>query len=240
MTATATATTGSRRARSRRAKFSAGALLLVIGFLVVSIVSFITDVSRYGLGGLASIDTEKADGIVVLTGGDHRLVQGLRLLEQGHGKRLLVSGVHPETSREMLRRAHNVPRNAMLACCMDLGYSAGDTIGNASETRSWVERNGFRSLLVVTANYHMPRSLAELEHVMPGVRLIAHPVDPRAGVGGPWWADAGMVRVMGREYLKFLRCQARMRMALLKDRTANSVTPGETVKGATITGLEPI
>ena len=172
--------------------------------------SFASFVSHVGREVPASL--QKADGIIVLTGGDRRLAAGMRLLENGAAKRLLVSGVNRETSREMLRRVHNVRPSRLFSCCTDLGYEASDTAGNASEARDWVERQGFKSLIVVTANYHMPRSLAELAHVMPDVRLVAHPVDPRGAASGPWWSDSQMVRAMGREYVKYVRCTARMRL----------------------------
>ena len=170
--------------------------------------------------GRMAADLRHADGIVVLTGGERRLAAGLALLEAGVGRRLLVSGVNRETSREMIRRTHKPGRVDLFACCTDLGYEAGDTAGNASEARTWTQRQQFHSLIVVTANYHMPRSLTELGHAMPGVRLIPHPVDPRPAGGRPWWANAGMIHVVGREYIKYMRCASRMHVEHLRERAS--------------------
>ena len=188
---------------SGRSIVISGAALVVA--VALSLASFVAGVTTP-----APAAAEKADGILVLTGGGRRLAAGMKLLESGQAKRLLVSGVNPETSREMLRRTHNLRQQRLFSCCTDLGYEASDTVGNASEARDWVERQGFHSLIVVTANYHMPRSIAELSYAMPGVRLIAYPVDPRAQGASVWWADGQMIRAMGREYLKYVRCTARM------------------------------
>lgn len=227
--------------RSRRVTLGAAAALLIIGIAGMSLASFVATVSH-----VTPRVSQKADGIVVLTGGDRRLAAGMQLLEGGMAKRLLISGVNPETSREMLRRAHHLQQKRLFACCTDLGYEASDTVGNATEARDWVEHRGYRSLIVVTANYHMPRSLAELAHAMPDVTLIAYPVDPRPDGARPWWFDGQMLRAVGREYVKYLRCAARVQFAHLMQRfagrpdVARSVAPPPPTDGLAKTSLGPI
>ena len=116
-----------------------------------------------------------ADGIVVLTGGDSRVSDGLALLAAGRAKRLLISGVYTSTTTNDIAR-QVVDYNRMLNCCVDLDYSAVNTVGNAVGTRQWMLKNGFHSLIVVTSAYHMPRALAELSHQLPEVALIPYPV----------------------------------------------------------------
>src|ERR1700757_3164489 len=96
-----------------------------------------------------------ADGIVVLTGGDSRVNDGLALLAAGRAKRLLISGVYTGTTANDIAR-QVVDYNRLLACCVDLDYSAVNTLGNAVGTRQWTRKNGFRSLIVVTSAYHLP------------------------------------------------------------------------------------
>jgi uncharacterized SAM-binding protein YcdF (DUF218 family) len=152
-----------------------------------------------------------ADGIVVLTGGAARINDAIELLASGRGKRLLISGVHPTTrSIELARLVPEYKR--MFSCCIDLGHSAINTIGNAVETRHWARDRDFHSLVVVTSSYHMPRAMAELAHQLPDVTLIPFPVVPEKRRGEPWWSSAATTRLMVTEYLKYLFAVVRTRL----------------------------
>lgn len=145
----------------------------------------------------------KADAIVVLTGGSQRLNQALDLLARGAGKRLLISGVHRSTTAGQIRRITQSP-NSIFHCCVDIGYEAMDTIGNASEAVDWIHDHGYRRILVVTNNYHMPRSLIELRRADPVTEFIAYPVVNSNLRTRNWFADPQTLRVMLSEYVKIL------------------------------------
>jgi len=152
---------------------------------------------------------EPADAIVALTGGEGRLVAALQLLDQKKANRLLISGVDAGTTREQLFAAvGSLSRRA--ACCVDLGRSAEDTIGNAGETAVWVKKHDFESLIVVTASYHMPRSLMELRAMLPEIRLVAYPVFPDRIRLDEWWRDPETTGVLAGEYMKFLAAVGRL------------------------------
>lgn len=143
-----------------------------------------------------------ADGIVALTGGDSRLDAATALLEEGVGKRLLISGVDRSlTKSELKRLVHGGPR---FDCCADLGFAAMSTHGNAAEAAAWARAHGYKSLVIVTANYHMPRSLHEFAAEMPGVRLLPYPVEEDEVDVGAWWTNAHTLRVLHLEYAKYL------------------------------------
>jgi uncharacterized SAM-binding protein YcdF (DUF218 family) len=158
-------------------------------------------------------------GIVVLTGGDQRLKAAMDLLGQGYGKRLLVTGVNRATARAKLKSfmAKNAPN--LFDCCVDLGREAQDTIGNAQETASWVVKNGYHSIIVVTASYHMPRALTELGYaVPPSCILIPYPVFTDSVKLTDWWRWSGTTRLLAVEYTKYLASVARVSLmrAILK------------------------
>jgi uncharacterized SAM-binding protein YcdF (DUF218 family) len=162
-----------------------------------------------GIDRQAANNPGRADAIVALTGDKDRIDVAVRLLVEGHGNRLLISGVNERTSKDALRE--QAPASAELyACCIDIGRDAQDTIGNASETLAWVETHGFRSLIIVTSSYHMPRSLAELERVLPGVELVPHAVGTEQMHMDHWWLHAPTARLLFREYLKFIPAAARL------------------------------
>lgn len=152
---------------------------------------------------LASEPPPVADGIVALTGGSGRIEAALRLLEDGRARLALLSGIGGSVELpELARRAGIDPTS--LAGRVTLGRQATSTRGNAEETAGWARQNGVRSLIVVTAGYHMPRALTEMAHAMPGVILYPVPVTP-PGMNGPGGIrDAGMLRLMAEEYTKWL------------------------------------
>jgi uncharacterized SAM-binding protein YcdF (DUF218 family) len=150
-----------------------------------------------------------ADGIVVLTGGASRIADAIELLAAGHGKRLLISGVHRTTSSAEIARIN--PRyEGLVSCCVDLDHSAINTTGNAIETRRWVRDRGFGSLIVVTSAYHMPRTMAELARQLPDVLLVPFPVVTEKLRNQPWWASGATAKLILSEYTKFVYAQLRM------------------------------
>lgn len=149
----------------------------------------------------------RADAIVVLTGGDLRLRAGAQLLKEERGARLLISGVNPSTTRQDLRRLSRLPAR-LFAARVDIDY-ANTTIDNAEETRAWAAAKGYKTLIVVTSSYHMPRSLTELRREMPGVTLVPYPVVPQRLKAKRWWADGFTTRLLLAEYAKFLPSAAR-------------------------------
>ena len=174
-------------------------------------------VFTHAVRGYVVTDQPTADAVVVLTGGEDRIAAGLELIEARRGRRLLISGVNRAipTKEELARRIGG--REATYRCCVDLGYQALDTIGNAGEARAWADRYGFRSLVVVTSAYHMPRSLAEFSLAMPGIKLVAHPVQSRHYRIESWWRHPSTARLLVVEYAKFLAASARLGLARLVD-----------------------
>jgi uncharacterized SAM-binding protein YcdF (DUF218 family) len=150
-----------------------------------------------------------ADGIVVLTGGTSRVSDALELLAAHRGKRLLITGVNPGTTTADIAR-ENPNYRSLLTCCVDLDYSAINTFGNATQARLWAIDHGFRSLIVVTSAYHMPRALSELEHQLPHAALTPFPVLSDRLRIEPWWSNGDTTKVVVSEYLKFLFAQVRM------------------------------
>ena len=148
-----------------------------------------------------------ADGSVALTGGPFRINDALDLLASGHGKRLLISGVNPTTRRGEIARL--MPEHERwFTCCVDIDHSA-TTIGNAIETRQWVKSRGFQSLIVVTANFHIPRALVELGHELPDVMLVPYGVVSEKMRIEAWWENPETARLLFLEYLKYIVARIR-------------------------------
>jgi uncharacterized SAM-binding protein YcdF (DUF218 family) len=148
-----------------------------------------------------------ADGIVALTGANsnERIAAAVQLLAEHRGRRVLVSGVNRDVSREQLRAASGTVRR-LYDCCVDLGFTAADTVGNARETAEWAGAMRYQSLTIVTSDYHMPRAMLELRAVLrpPGVTLQTYAVPTAALKSRHWWRSPGAARLMVVEYSKYL------------------------------------
>ncbi|MDG1419015.1 MAG: YdcF family protein [Maricaulis sp.] len=139
----------------------------------------------------------RADAIVVLTGDTGRLATGGELFRSGTSPQLLISGVHASVTAQDIQEQTGVS-DRQFNCCVELGREAADTAGNALETAEWVNANGYQSLIIVTSDYHLPRSMLEMGALMPELELIAVPVRTN-----PPWRDLGTARLWLQEYAKF-------------------------------------
>ncbi|WP_369060475.1 YdcF family protein [Caulobacter sp. 73W] len=166
-------------------------------------VGLLTFVARIDMSTPAQIPPT-SEGIVVLTGASNaRLEEGMRLLEEGKGDRLLVSGVNREATRADIQDVTGATKG-LYDCCVDLGFTAADTVGNGRETAEWARNLGYKSVIVVTADYHMPRAMIELRSAMPEAEFHAYPIKTDAVDARSWWKTAGGAKRMAFEYCKYL------------------------------------
>ena len=94
-------------------------------------------------------------------------------------------------------------------CCIEIGHTAASTEGNAAETKLWMDQEGYQSLRLVTASYHMPRSIREFHHYMPQVRLVPHAVFPAQFKREQWWRWPGTASLILTEFAKYLMSSVR-------------------------------
>jgi len=195
-------------------------VLLIIGFIV-----FANSVDREH-----SVPQRSADGIAVLTGGMSRIDEAMTLLAEGKAKRVLITGVNRTTTTEELKELAS-QGDQYFTCCVDIDKEARNTIDNATETSEWVALHHYGSIIVVTSNYHMPRALAELARVMPGVTLIPYSVVDNNVHLERWWTYPGTTRLLLSEYLKHLPARprlgatSRVRLVLTGGRTTPADVP---------------
>lgn len=155
----------------------------------------------------ASGAAPQADAIVVLTGGSRRVPVAVSLLLEGHAKALLVTGVNdivsPPEFRSAVAESGVSIDDAKMACCVALGYGAHDTIGNAEEAAGWMRAGGYRSMILVTSNYHMARSRIEFHAAMPDIEITEYPVRPAYPGLAEWWKSPHSRFLMVSEYVKY-------------------------------------
>jgi uncharacterized SAM-binding protein YcdF (DUF218 family) len=221
-----------RPPKASRASWGAlsAAVMGIAAILFAAAIGFVSFLSQ--LRGAEARPERRADGIVVLTGGSSRVSDAMELLAAGYGKRLLISGVHPTIAASDISRSLQEGQ-ALFHCCVDLDHSAVNTRSNAAGTRRWARERGFKSLIVVTSNYHMPRAIVELSHAMPDVALIPFAVIGDKWRDEPWWASGATLRLLLSEYAKYVAAELRVHLAELgielaaefADRPAGAAAP---------------
>jgi uncharacterized SAM-binding protein YcdF (DUF218 family) len=157
-------------------------------------------------------DARVTDAIVVLTGGAERVETGVRLLQAGKAKQLLISGVQRGVSGELLAQLRAEYPPQLFACCIALGTAAEDTVGNAAEAAVWAQKEGHKSLRVVTAAYHLPRGMVEFRRFMPKIDLVPHPVYTEHVRLSDWWRRPGTARLLAGEFNKYAVSLVRARL----------------------------
>ena len=190
-------------------RLACAAIAAVVAVVVAGFAGFL-----FNLRGTEVRPERKADGIVVLTGGSSRVSDAMELLAAGYGKRLLISGVHPTIAAADISRSVQEGQG-LFHCCVDLDHSAVNTRSNAAETRRWARERGFKSLVVVTSNYHMPRAIVELSHAMPDIALISFAVVGDKWRDEPWWSSGATFRLVLSEYVKYVAAVVRVRLETL-------------------------
>jgi uncharacterized SAM-binding protein YcdF (DUF218 family) len=216
--------------RKRRLSLVAVAALALV--YAGGLVAFVTGLERRGS------EAKSADAIVALTGGGARLTKAMELLTNGRGKRLLISGVHADVTRDQLFEQIGGPRK-LFDCCVDMGLGAGSTIGNAKEAAAWTRDNGYKSVILVTAAYHMPRSKMELAATMPDVRVIIQPVFPEDLQTHSWWTDRLSASVILVEYTKYIFTWARLAAGAAAGVSSSPETAAKIDYGEARPGQEP-
>jgi uncharacterized SAM-binding protein YcdF (DUF218 family) len=203
-------------------------LYICLLFLAALTAGFFVFANRVSVTPAGSLPA--ADGIVVLTGDEDRISEAIQLLAKGRAGRLLISGVNKATRAPQIINLNKANRGEALLfrCCVDLDKRSLNTEDNAFEATAWAKSRGYRSLIVVTSTYHMPRALIELRQTMPDAELVPYPVkSPRLATD--WWNDPGTTWVLCKEYLKFVTASARYAASMLAKGPGKTDKPARTI-----------
>lgn len=144
-----------------------------------------------------------AEGVVVLTGAGGRIQKAVWLISTTMAEKLLISGVNKATKTSEIKELKDISPN-FISCCISLDYVAKNTIDNAHETHLWAKNNDMKTLVLVTSNYHMPRSLREMKMASPETKFIPYPVVDKNVQLKNWWEYPGTRRLLMREYFKYI------------------------------------
>jgi uncharacterized SAM-binding protein YcdF (DUF218 family) len=202
-----------RRHRFHPIRTILDALVIVAVCWLVGFVWYAGQITKATPGPDSPLDTTTADAVVVLTGAQDRLGIGFELLSAGHAKRMFISGVYRGVDvQQILKALRRSPSEG--ANPITLGYGADDTVGNARETAEWVAKEGVKSLILVTSNFHMPRALVEFHAELPGITIIPHATAPSSFKIESWWRYPGTIKLIASEWSKYVGARMSVMMGL--------------------------
>lgn len=166
---------------------------MIVRLFSVALIGWMLGFAWFAIFLPQPLDGRPTDAIVVLTGGAGRIDRGIALLEEGAAKRMLISGVDRSVRPSELAAQYKAPEK-LFACCITLGREAIDTRSNAIETARWLERRDFKTVRLITTDWHMRRAALELRQALPGrVTLVYDAVPSRPSL-----------TMLAREYNKYL------------------------------------
>lgn len=176
---------------------------IVFIFIIIPIVAFISGfvTFAYNINHYTVEEGQKADAIIVFTGGKNRIKDAFALFNKGIADKMFISGVQKNVSIETILE-HNkleLSKNQTI----ELGKEARNTVENAIETRNWIQANDIKSIYLVTSNYHMLRSLEEFKYLNPDITIYPVPTYSE-NVAKRWWTSFGTIRLLASEYVKYL------------------------------------
>jgi len=178
-------------------------LISLFFIFITGLISFIFIINtNYSFNNLIK---ENSDYVVVATGGSNRLKKGLDLMRGNSSGRLLLTGIGKGITKENIENAIFAKQwqKEILNCCVDYDHFAEDTKGNAIETKIWTKKLNIKSIYLVSANYHMPRLMLEMEAVNPNLNIIPITVKADSSPIKNFWKVKNF-RLILNEYFKFL------------------------------------
>lgn len=166
---------------------------MIVRFLALCLLAWMLGFAWFAILLPQPLGPQPTDAIVVLTGGGGRIDRGFVLLQQGAAPRMLISGVDRSVRPRELAVQFHVPEK-LLDCCVTLGREAIDTRSNAIETANWLEKYKYRTVRLITTDWHMRRAALELRQALPDDQTLVYDAVP----------SRPSLSVLVREYNKFL------------------------------------
>lgn len=143
--------------RKRIRKSVAGLILLLAGGAAIPHI-----LAR----GVAAPSGNAADAVLVLTGGEGRIAEGYRAWKEGKGRDLFILGAGREAKlASILPGGTEVPPSDLAR--IHIEEWSENTLENAISAKSVVISRGYRKVILVTSDYHVPRAHFTLRTILP-------------------------------------------------------------------------
>ena len=185
---------------------------LLITFLTALITYFFVELTFFKekIISLEKYPKELNPNIVILTGGTNRIKDGFEIINNfGKGSdvkiKILVSGTGKGFTKASLQEKLNTNFHyQLIKCCVDLDSISQDTYSNANETLKWAIKNDIKEFMLITSNYHMPRSILEFKNKMPNIKISTYSIKPKQHNINEWLKSFETFSLVFSEFCKYI------------------------------------
>ena len=190
-------------------KISKNKKIIILAMIVLIAIILVANLGNFLI---VNDELHKADAIVVFSGDNGpRTEKGVELLKEGLGEYLILSGgiVYDDVTMAELMKNHaiklGVPKEKIL-----IDDKASTTHENAEFTKEIIEENNFKSIIVVTSEYHSRRSKLAMKKVLENTLvdgkkvevMVAHSTEEKFTT--KWWTSGNSILILISEYLKLM------------------------------------
>jgi hypothetical protein len=153
-------------------------------------------------------EPRRSDVILVLAGETNRRPErALQLLAQGYGRRVVLdvptnSKLYEFTQIQLAQKyVQDLPQGASVSVCPIDGLS---TKGESKDAEKCLAREGSKSVLIVTSDFHTRRALSVLRREVPGHDYSVAAARNEEQFGVRWWTHRQWAKTFVDEWLRFL------------------------------------
>jgi uncharacterized SAM-binding protein YcdF (DUF218 family) len=145
-----------------------------------------------------------ADAAVVLAGDPdyERTRTASRLLLEGQVRLLIVTGGEPGPGDSATSLRDVALRAGVPAEKIRMEQVSHSTRGSMEAIRPILEREGIRSVAVVTSPYHQRRAVWTARKTLRGVEIVSRPAEPAGWKPEGWWKTRWNRRIVLGEYAR--------------------------------------
>ena len=180
--------------------------------ILIIIVAVLIGIIGLNLGKflVESDKLEKADAIAVFSGDSGaRTERAVELLKEGYADYLILSGgkVYDDVTMSELMKNHAIKLGVDESKIL-IDDEASTTNENAEFTTNIIEENNFKSVIVVTSDYHTRRSKLAMEKALENTLIDGEEVEVTVTPSKEekfttkWWRSGNSVLMVISEYLK--------------------------------------
>ena len=178
--------------------------LLALGVMAALVV---------GLGAKAGsflvVDAPRPSDVILVLAGEtnRRPERGLQLLAQGYGRRVVLdvptnAKLYEFTEIQLAQKyIQDLPQGAAVSVCPIDGLSTKE---ESKDAEKCLAREGGKSVLIVTSDFHTRRALSVYRHEIPEYEYSVAAARDGGKFGVRWWTHRQWAKIFVDEWLRLV------------------------------------